>query len=120
MHESGLVFDSSFESFGEEQYAHHVSKVGNSAQLKRIAKRVFRMSLAMGLEPLGPVGAFATILSAGATSPTCVDVDEPKQNALVFLFTCGLAVAVMLVSKACRSFHEKSAKLKTELRERHE
>ena len=102
MHESGLVFVSSFESVGEEEHAHHVSKVANTAELKRIAKAVFRMSVAMGLEPVVPVGAVATVPSAGAISLTCVDVDEPKQDAwwivaMVFLFACGLTVVMMVV-----------------------
>ena len=120
MHESGLVFVSSFESVGEEEHAHHVGKAANTARLKRIAKAVFRMSVAMGLEPVVPVGAVATVPSAGAISLTCVDVDEPKQDAwwivaMVFLFTCGLTVVMMVVSRACRSFHGRLMRVETEM-----
>ena len=78
------------------------------------------MSLAMGLEPVVPVGAVAKAPSAGAISPTCVDVDEPKQDAwwiaaTVFLFTCGLTVVVMMVSRACRSFHERLMRVETDM-----
>eukprot|EP00435_Cladocopium_sp_Y103_P047026 s2726_g13.t1 len=56
MHETGLVFLPSFEDVGEEESQRQYAKVGNATQIKRIAKAVYRMSLVMGLEPLGAMG----------------------------------------------------------------
>ena len=56
MHETGLVYIPSFEMVGEEETANHKAKVRSSAQIKRIAKAVYRMSLVMGLGPLGAMG----------------------------------------------------------------
>eukprot|EP00435_Cladocopium_sp_Y103_P024696 s2951_g6.t1 len=65
MHETGLVYLPEFEDVGEEEFQRHQSKTGNAAHIKKIAKAVYRMSLVMGLEPLGAMG-----------QPTCPNLDN--------------------------------------------
>ena len=88
MHETGLVYIPSFEDVGEEESARHQAKVGGSAQIRKIAKAVYRISLVMGLEPLGAMG-----------QPDVCPDSESTSNwngfwifATVFLFTCALTV----------------------------
>ena len=116
MHETGLVFIPSFENVGQEESARHTAKVGTAAQLKRISKAIFRMSLAMGLEALGPVGTMALPGVCTMASPgVCPDdKDEPndKINALwtlagVLLFTCAMTVIFLVSAKLWRRLQER-------------
>ena len=53
MHETGLVYLDTFENVGEQEHSEQVEKTGNKNQLQRIAKVIMRLSVAMGLEPVG-------------------------------------------------------------------
>eukprot|EP00435_Cladocopium_sp_Y103_P000224 s2640_g1.t1 len=96
MHETGLLFIPSFENVGKEESARHQAKVGGSAQIRKIAKTVYRISLVMGLEPLGVMGQPEGCPSSGRIS---------KWSGLwifatVSFFTCALTV-FWLGGKAC-------------------
>ena len=56
MHETGLVFVDSGESVGAEEHGRQTERSGNQRQLQRLAKTILRMSVAMGLEPVGAMG----------------------------------------------------------------
>ena len=56
MHESGLVYLDTFESVGEQERQEQVERSGNRNQLQKIAKVIMRLSVAMGLEPVGVLG----------------------------------------------------------------
>jgi hypothetical protein len=95
MHETGLIYIPSFEDVGQEEFSRHTEKVGGAAQIKRIAKAIYRMSLAMGLEPLNrPTGAMAF-------PDVCHGLeDEPKYNAwwiltVTFLFICVFTIGFL-------------------------
>eukprot|EP00435_Cladocopium_sp_Y103_P017155 s62_g4.t1 len=53
MHEIGLVFIPTFEPVGEEEFSKYNAKLGSRTQLKKIARALMQMSVAMGLEPGG-------------------------------------------------------------------
>ena len=55
-HETGLVYLDTFENVGEQEHSEQVEKSGNKNQLQRIAKVIMRLSVAMGLEPVGVMG----------------------------------------------------------------
>ena len=87
MHETGLICIPSFEDVGQEEFSRHTAKGGGAAQMKRIAKTKYRMSLAMGLEPLSrPAGAMAF-------PDVCHGIEQQPRNnawwifAAVVLFT---------------------------------
>ena len=88
------------------EFNRHTAKNGNAAQLKRISKAIFRMSVAMGLEPLGPVGAMAF-----RNRHHVMEEEEPKSNALwicatVFLFACAFAVVFLAWKRLHKSLFE--------------
>eukprot|EP00435_Cladocopium_sp_Y103_P044674 s1582_g12.t1 len=56
MHETGLVYVATQEDVGTYEYQAQCEKTGNRKQLKQLAKTIMRMSLAMGLEPVGVMG----------------------------------------------------------------
>ena len=102
MHETGLVYIPSFEMVGEEETANHKAKVRSSAQIKRIAKAVYRMSLVMGLGPLGAMGQ----------PDVCPDGDgQTTWNgfwifATVFFFTAALTVLGMVSWRAWKRLQQ--------------
>ena len=56
MHACGLVYLPDGNEVGVEEVQRQVEKAGNSKMIKRVAKAVMRMSVAMGLEPIGAQG----------------------------------------------------------------
>ena len=90
MHEAGLVFIPSFERVGGEEHDRQSEKSAQTSQLRKVAKAVLRMNLAMGL---GPV-------EAGGTSMQCPSQEsattEPfwNFNMMVVLM---LVLATMIV-----------------------
>ena len=69
MHEAGLVYIPLFENVGEEESEGHQARVGGSAQIRKIAKAIYRMSLVMGLEPFGVMGQKDTCRNAVGKIP---------------------------------------------------
>eukprot|EP00435_Cladocopium_sp_Y103_P049113 s1418_g14.t1 len=57
MHETGLVYIPTFEPVGQEEFSNHNAKLGSRRQLKKIARALVQMTIAMGLEPGGTVVA---------------------------------------------------------------
>eukprot|EP00435_Cladocopium_sp_Y103_P038874 s175_g10.t1 len=49
MHESGLVYVPSFEAVGQEEFQQHNARLGTKTQMKKIARALFNMSLAIEL-----------------------------------------------------------------------
>eukprot|EP00435_Cladocopium_sp_Y103_P026701 s3747_g6.t1 len=56
MSEIGLVYVENGESVGEGEHQQQVERSGNQRQLQRLAKTIMRLSVAMGLEPVGVLG----------------------------------------------------------------
>jgi len=56
MYESGLVYMNAFEGIGEQEYHEQAEKTGHRNQLQKLAKVIMRLTVAMGLEPLGVMG----------------------------------------------------------------
>ena len=52
MHETGLVYIPSFERVGGEEFDRQSERTAQSSQLRRIAKTVLQLSIAMGLGPV--------------------------------------------------------------------
>ena len=91
MNETGLVFIPTFEAVGAEEASRHHERVGNTKQLKKVAKAVLQMSIAMGLEPWRAVGVAAQKCSL-ETEP---QVNLPWTYSWIFL-AC-MVVIFMLV-----------------------
>lgn len=53
MHESGLVYISTGENVGVDEFQRQSERSGNSSQTEKLAKMILRLSIAMGLEPVG-------------------------------------------------------------------
>ena len=91
MHETGLVYIPSFERVGGEEFDRQTERTAQSSQLRRIAKTVLQLSLAMGL---GPV-------EVGATSNQCPTPNFSEEN---FSWTYSFPICVvlfLLVVSAC-------------------
>ena len=93
MHESGLVYVPSFGEVGVFEAQQHNEKHANSQQIKKIAKTIFWMSVAMGLEPVV------------AEAQQCTEAEQRQSNGwelwmifMVIFFT--LATALI-----CRCFY---------------
>ena len=56
MHETGLVYIPTGEPVGTEEHQRQSEKTGNQRQLQKITKAILRMSILMGLEPVGVAG----------------------------------------------------------------
>ena len=56
MNETGLVYVANGESVGEAEHQHQVERSGNQKNLQKLAKTIMRLSIAMGLEPVGVAG----------------------------------------------------------------
>ena len=88
LHSCGLVHGLDFSAVGEQEFAIVNEKLIGSQQLKKVAKAILRIGLAMGIsEGLWPTGAMA------AMAQQCNDVEKiPKSRISVVVacaFFCG-------------------------------
>ena len=86
MHETGLVYIPSFERVGGEEFDRQSERTAQSSQLRRIAKTVLQLSIAMGL---GPV-------EVGATSDQCPTLDVSSVS-FVWSYSSPICVVLFLV-----------------------
>ena len=86
MHEMGLVYIPTFEQVGDDEFSKHAARLGSEAQLKKIARPLFQMSVAMGVEPVGTVVA----------AQKC-QIKQKKD--LRWIFRCACVILVFLLSR---------------------
>ena len=92
MHEIGLVYIPTFENVGQEEHSQHTSRLGTKTQLKKIARALLNMSLAMGLEP------------TGVTAQKCSSVEIPQNDSTWDLKWFVFNVAGFMVFMLCGWF----------------
>ena len=92
MHEIGLVYIPTFENVGQKEHSQHTSKLGTKTQLKKIARVLLNMSLAMGLEP------------TGVTAQKCSSVEIPQSDSVWDLKWFVFSVAGFMVFMLCGWF----------------
>ena len=88
MHESGLVYVPSFEAVGQEEFQRHNARVGTKTQMKKIARAIFNMSLAMGLEPSGTVVAAQSCSNVELTAKETVWTYKFVACVVFFMVVC--------------------------------
>ena len=112
MHEIGLVYIPTFEHVGADEYSQHTARVGSKTQLKKIARALFQMSVAMGLEPAGTMVA----------AQKCSLSDDPQMDAtsstwsswwIVFI-ACVFTICLVLVRFAIKRVVKWMKSLKAE------
>ena len=99
MHEIGLVYIPTFEPVGDEEFSKHAARLGSKTQLKKIARALFQMSVAMGLEPVGTVVA----------AQRCPVTDEAEVEAVwnvrwIFMRACVILFLLVLHGLQCEDF----------------
>lgn len=92
MHGSGLVYVATFEDVGDEEAQRQNEKSASSQQIKKIAKTLFRMSVAMGLEPLV------------AETQQCSESKFPSSNGANAWWWILAVVLVIFLAVVCRFF----------------
>ena len=92
MHEIGLVYIPTFENVGQEEHSQHTSRLGTKTQLKKVARALPNMSLAMGLEP------------TGVTAQKCSSVEIPQSGSAWDLKWFVFSVAGFMVFMFCGWF----------------
>ena len=94
LHDCGLVYGSEFSAVGEHEFAMVNEKIIGSQQLKKVAKAILKIGLAMGIsEGLGPTGAMAQ---------QCSDVEKTSNTGISFMVVCIVSgVLLFMVVAAC-------------------
>ena len=85
-----MVYIPTFEQVGDDEFSKHTARLGSKTQLKKIARALFQMSVAMGLEPVGTVVA----------AQKCPVSDEIEGGAiwnLRWIFMCVCVILVFLL-----------------------
>eukprot|EP00438_Fugacium_kawagutii_P000063 Skav215909 [mRNA] locus=scaffold1542:190863:191786:- [translate_table: standard] len=96
MHETGLVYISDHSSVGADEHQRQCEKGGQKSQLKRIAKTIFQMSVAMGLEPVVAAGEVLAVDSQQCPVP----VDSPGAVAS-WMTWFGIFMVALLFAGLC-------------------
>ena len=107
MHEAGLVFIPSFERVGGEEHDRQSEKSAQTSQLRKVAKAILRMSLAMGL---GPV-------EAGGTSMQCPSQESATTESfwnfnMMVVFMLVLATMAVVMYRMWKRLENLIAKLR--------
>ena len=91
MHEIGLVYIPTFDPVGDDESSKHAARLGSKTQLKKIARALFQMSVAMGLEPVRTVVA----------AQKCQVMYEEKMETIwswKWIFMCACVMVFFLLS----------------------
>ena len=93
MHEIVLVYVyiPTFEQVGADEFSQHIAQVGSKTQLKKIARALFQMSVALGLEPSGTMVA----------AQKCSLSDDPQVDATSSTWSSWWIVFIACVFTIC-------------------
>ena len=118
MYESGLVYVNTFESVGEQEYQDQAEKTGHRHQLQKLTKVIMRLTVAMGLEPLGVMGQQCD------GSPTVPESDVTSWRfwmfGMMFILLLGLVMVAVFARRRWKSLVEDVDSIRQQLGDHYE